>query len=896
MADEPATFRESAARAAADVLAAWSVSLEEGLGPAAVRRQRAAHGPNVLAEFKPRSGWAILVSQFKSLVVVLLVGASGVSFAFGEWLEGIAIGVVLVINAAIGFLTEIRAVRSMEALRRLGSMSAKVRRGGQLHELPAPELVPGDIAVVEGGDIVAADVRLLRASKLQVDESTLTGESVPVDKHTEPIAADAPLAECSNVLFRGTAITRGSGEGVVVATGMGTELGRIASLAAAAQEEASPLEERLGQLGRRLLWVTLAIAAAVAVGGIVQGKAAFLMIETGIALAVATIPEGLPIVATIALARGMWRMAQRNGLINRLSAVETLGATGVICTDKTGTLTENKMTATQLVLEEAEIQVARDTGAGAFTADGQPVDPGDGAPRAALEVAVLCSNAALDEDGAEGGNAVGDPMEVALLVAGAKGGVEQAPLLERLPETREEAFDSETKMMATVHQDGQRWRVAVKGAPEAVLACCTRILGKGGERELSDAEREQWHRRNQAKAEEGLRVLGLAHKTADSPDAQVYEGLTFLGLVGLVDPPRRDVRAALDTCHAAGVRVVMITGDQPVTARNVARAVGLTADEHADVIQGSELKPPDQLAEAERQRVLRAAIFARVSPEQKLDLIALHQHSGAIVAMTGDGVNDAPALKKADIGVAMGLRGTQVAREAADMVLRDDSFATIVAAVEQGRVIFGNIRKFVFFLLSCNVSEVLIVGLGSFVSKTLPILPLQILLLNFVTDVFPALALGVGEGDATIMDKPPRDPAEPILTRRHWLAVAGYGLLMAASVLGVFAFAHWRLGLDDRGAVTLSFLTLAFNQLWHVFNMRDRRSGLLRNEITRNRWVWGALALCAVILVGAVHIAPLARVLKVTPPDATGWAVVLVASLIPCVVGQVAKAVAARSR
>ncbi len=885
MHQQPTASRDAIARPGEDILAEQSVTIAAGLADAEARRRRARYGPNLLAEFQPESAWRILANQFQNLVVGLLVAASVVSFAFGEWLEGIAIGVVLAINAGLGFLTEIRAVRSMEALRRLGSMSAKVRRDGELREVPAEELVPGDIVCLEGGDVVAADVRLLRASKLQADESTLTGESLPVDKHAEPVAADAPLAECANLLFRGTSVTRGSAEGVVVATGMATELGRIASLAASAGEGSSPLEERLGALGRKLIGVTLGIAAVVAVGGILGGKKPFLMIETGIALAIATIPEGLPIVATIALARGMWRMARRNALINRLSAVETLGATRIICTDKTGTLTENKMTVTQIVTDAGEIALAGSR----FSRDGQPLDPGERCLRAVLEVAVLCNNAALRDDG----QVVGDPMETALLVAGARGGLEQAALAERLPELREEAFDSDIKMMATWHRDGERVRVAVKGAPEPVLAACSRILGADGDHELTDAARQQWLERNRQKAEEGLRVLAFAEKTVEGPDAAPYEGLTFLGLVGLVDPPRADVRDAIATCKAAGIRVVMITGDQPVTARNVALAVGLTDQPDEDVIEGSELKSPDALHADERERILWASIFARVSPEQKLDLVTLHQQAGHIVAMTGDGVNDAPALKKAEIGVAMGLRGTQVAREAADMVLRDDAFASIVAAVAQGRVIFDNIRKFVLYLISCNVSEVAIVGLGSLLSEKLPLLPLQILLLNFVTDVFPALALGVSEGDPAVMRRKPRDPAEPILAPRHWRAAVYYGLLMTASVLGVFAVAM-AMGMGYDRAVTVSFLTLAFNQLFHVFNMRDRRSGLFRNEVTCNRWVWGALALCAAMLVAIVHIAPLARILHVVPLGPRGWAMVLAASLVPLLVGQLAKLVRAR--
>lgn len=875
-----------------EILKGFDVSPEKGLDSAEVRRRRRRHGPNSLKKAKRRSAWVILVNQFESLVVLLLVAAATLSFAFKEWMEGVAIAVVLVINAAIGFLTEIKAMRSMEALQRLSRVSTKVLRNGHIQEIHAEELVPGDIAVLEGGDIVTADIRLIEASKLQADESTLTGESFPVSKQTEPLEGNVPLAERSNMLFKGTAVTRGSAKGVVVAIGMSTELGRISSLVEEAEEEITPLEKRLDQLGRRLIWVTLFIAALVATLGILSGKEIFLMIETAIALAVASIPEGLPIVATIALARGMWRMARRNALVNRLSAVETLGATSVICTDKTGTLTENRMTVTQVVLESGEIEISGEAvgNNSQFTKNGESIDPlRDKVLHEALEVGVLCNNASLQELDQKS-KAVGDPLEVAFLVAGTKTGIYRNDLLKSAPEVREEAFDPEVKMMATFHKDG-RYRVAVKGAPESVLKVCSRVMTNDGEREMSGEERQRWLERNNKMAEEGLRVLALGTKKVDSPGANPYENLSFIGLVGLLDPPRSEVRRAIDSCQDAGIRVIMVTGDQPVTALNVGLAVGLIDEKGVDIIHGKELKNPHELSEEERQRILQAPIFARVNPKQKLDLIAIHQRNDSIVAMTGDGVNDAPALKKADIGIAMGQRGTQVAREAADMVLKDDAFSTIVAAVEQGRVIFNNIRKFVLYLISCNVSEVAIVFLASLVNAPLPILPLQILFLNFVTDVFPALALGVGEGDPNILERPPRDPKESILTRQHWLAIGGYGLMITISVLGAFALAFTWLKMGEGQAVTVSFLTLAFAQLWHVFNMRESGSSFISNDITRNPFVWGALALCTGLILAAVYLPALATVLNVVHPGRAGWTLVVIMSIIPWGIGQALKSI-----
>jgi Ca2+-transporting ATPase len=660
-----------------------------------------------------------------------------------------------------------------------------------------------------------------------------------------------------------------------------------------AEEERTPLEKRLDHLGRRLIWVTLLIGVFVAVAGILAGRDVFLMVETAIALAVAAVPEGLPIVATIALARGMWRMARRNALINRLSAVETLGAANVICTDKTGTLTENRMTVTRIWLDSGPIHVAGEEAskAGSFFRDGRKIDPsGDPVLREALEVGVLCNNASWQNE--DGGKAVGDPLEVALLAAGAKGNIFRPELTERFPEEREEAFDPDVKMMATFHPENDRYRTAVKGAPEAVLSNCSHLRTAEGDRQISQQEREAWSRRTNQMAEEGLRVLALATKRAPSLETQPYEGLTLLGLVGMMDPPREDIRPAIQSCRQAGIQVVMVTGDQPRTALAIAKSVALIEEgRNGEVILGNDLRSPEEMSEEERRRTLLASVFARVTPRQKLNLVALYQKNNSIVAMTGDGVNDAPALKKADIGIAMGQRGTQVAREAADMILKDDSFSTIASAIGQGRVIFRNIRKFVLYLLSCNVSEILAVSLASMVKAPLPILPLQILFLNLVTDIFPALALGVGEGDPAVMKNPPRDPREPILTRGHWLAVAGYGVAITIAVLGALALSLIQFGMGKEKAVTVSFLTLAFAQLWHVFNMGDSRSGSLRSDITRNPFVWGALALCAALLLLAVYVPGLASILRLVDPGREGWTLVLGMSLIPLAVGQTLRAI-----
>ncbi|SMO63442.1 cation-translocating P-type ATPase [Fodinibius sediminis] len=884
------------AQSVPSVLDALKVDPAQGLSEGEADRRLRKYGANQLREHRKKNVLQILYDQLKSLIVVLLIAAAAVSFLYQEVLEGWAIVVVIVINTGIGFFTELSAVRSMEALFKLGEVKTRVRRGGTVREVDARELVPGDLVIVEGGDIITADMRVVESSKMQADESALTGESSPVSKQMEPVAEDAVLAERGSMLYKGTAITRGAGTAVVVTTGIQTELGEISSLVEEAKEEQTPLEDRLDKLGYRLVIFTLGIVFLVSLAGVMRGKELFLMIETGIALAVASIPEGLPIVATIALAKGMQLMAKKNALVNRLSSVETLGTTGIIFTDKTGTLTENKMTVTQFLLPDNTISVN-----GNFKENGQKTKRAVQAENndsllLALETGVLCNNATFVDGDEQAGS--GDPLEIALLAAGSKAGLHFDELANRFPEEREEAFDPEVKMMATWNKmEAGEYRISVKGAPGTVLEHSETIFRDGGKQPLDEEERQKWLETNRELAGKGYRLLALAFRESDTTEGNPYEELTYIGLVALLDPPRGEVRSAITKCREAGIRVVMVTGDQDQTARYIAESVGLADQgEEGRLIHGRDLpsleeKDPEGKSLSD---ILEANIFARVNPQQKLDLIELYQKKGHIVAMTGDGVNDAPALKKADIGIAMGKRGTQVAKEAADMVLVDDAFSTIVAAIEQGRVIFGNIRRFIFYLLSCNVSEVLIVGIATLAGSPLPLLPLQILFLNLVTDVFPALALGVGEGEAGIMQQPPREAKESILTNRHWLGIAGYGLVITASVLGALYIGLHLLHLDAARAVTLSFLTLAFAQLWHVFNMRSRKSGIFRNMITANPWIQGALLLCVILILGALYIPPVAEILKVHPPDTIGWSVVIGMSLVPLFIGQAYKEIASK--
>ncbi|MGE3529641.1 MAG: cation-translocating P-type ATPase [Methyloceanibacter sp.] len=860
------------------VLRQQQVNVTRGLSEAEAASRLKQHGPNALVTHPERSWLSILADQIKGPVMWLLAAAAAVAALAGEWAQAAAILLVLVINALIGFFTEFRAVRSMEALRKLGSRSSRVRREGRLRTLPAEQIVPGDIVVLESGDVVTADIRLVEAKNLFCDESTLTGESVPVEKGADPVAADAIVAERASMLHKGTAITRGLGIGVAVATGMETELGLTTKLVLEAEPDISPLERKLAGLTRQLVQATVAITALITAAGMATGRDLVLMVEAGIALAVAAIPEGLPIVATMALARGMWRMARRNVVIERLAAVETLGATTVICTDKTGTLTENRMTVERLWLPSGDYQVDR-AGKRILDAAGTRAEL-DAALRRALEVGVLCGTATL-ENGKNGG--AGDPMELALLRLGQLAKLDREALLRSWPEKHQIAFDTETKMMATAHARDGRLLVAVKGAPESVLAAST-SAGEDGKAGFGAEKREEWLHRADALAEDGLRVLALAEKTIPAKGLPDYDKLTFLGLVGFRDPPRLEVKEAIAECREAGIRVVMVTGDHAVTARKIAEHLGISAPGQG-LIEGRELEALGALGEQERQRVLAARVFARVTPAQKLELVLLYQSAGQVVAMTGDGVNDAPALQTADIGIAMGLRGTEVAREAADIVLRDDAFGSIVAAIREGRVIFGNLRRFLVYLLSCNISEVMVVALAVVAGLPLPLLPLQILFLNLVTDVFPAFALATGEGEKDILQRPPRDPRESLLGKPQWWFIAAFGVLLTGATLAALAIGRYRLGLEGEALVTVSFLTLAFAQLWHVFNMRGEGSGRFRNAVTGNPYVWMAVALCVALLLIAIYVPPLANALQIVPPDSASWSLILIASLVPVIVG-----------
>lgn len=859
----------------------WSISAEQvldelgsnpktGLSGLEVEKRLLQFGKNQITVTETESAWSVFSRQFKNLMVVFLAIATVLSIFLSEYLEAIAIVVVILINVFLGFYTELKAIRSMEALKKLTSMETKVLRNGEQQIIDIENLVPGDIVLLEGGDLVSADMRILDLSRLQVNESTLTGESLPFDKSLALLDEHTILAERRNMLYRGTAITRGSALAIVTATGMDTELGQIAHLVAESiEEEQTPLEERMLNLGKRLMWLTLFVALLVIAMGIMTGITLWLMVQTGIALAVATIPEGLPVVATIALARGMWRMAKRNALINRLSAVETLGATAIICTDKTGTLTENRMTVSKLMTSSLQLNAA-------MLAQ-QVKNP---EVVAAVHVALLCNNAHI--------NGMGDPLEVALLQAGRYAGYNLEDINKNNPRLDEFAFDAELRLMATLNKGKDGNVLFVKGAPESILEKCRRVLVDDEITELKDSDYIEWERNNREMAESGLRVIALAKfDNAESLASVEWDNLIFIGLMGLLDPPRADVKQSIHRCHDAGMNIIMVTGDQMITARNIAYETCIVTERNSRVINGDELE--DLLGDLTKNidTILASKIFSRVSPAQKLQLVDLYQDQGYVVAMTGDGVNDAPALKKADIGIAMGQRGTQVARDASDMVLKDDSFATIAMAVEQGRIIFNNLRRFVIYLLSCNLSEVLLITLATILGLPLPLLPLQILFLNLVTDVFPALALGVCEGDKSIMQQQPRPRSEGILTNRHWLLIVVYGVLltMAVFILYLLALKIWQLPIEK--VITISFMTLAFAQLFHVFNMREIISSAINNDVVTSKYIWLALITCIVLLLGAIELPGVSDALKLISLSTMEWIWVIAISALPTVVIQI---------
>lgn len=845
-------------------------NLSNGLSVEDAKLRLKKYGWNKISETKRRSSILVFLSQFKTPIVYMLLFAAGLSFYFQEWLDSFAIVIVILINAVIGFYMEFQAERSMNALKKLSAVPAKVLRNKQLEEINAEDIVPGDVIYIEAGDMIPADGRIFSASQVQINESALTGESVPVEKQTEKLPSDTTLAERNNMLYKGTYSTKGNGYMVVTDTGMDTELGKIAQMVQSAEQAATPLEKKLEDFSKKLIWITVTLVVVIFIAGLLNGQNFFEMLETSIALAVAAIPEGLPIVATMALAQGMMKMARYNVIVKKLSAVETLGGTNVICTDKTGTLTQNKIEVNKIVT---------------------PADNSE-----ALEIinriAVLCNTAELQNSNGSF-KEIGDPLETGLLKFALKNNFDIQNCRSQFPKIKEEPFSSETKIMATLHQTDNGLTIYAKGASEELLKRCDRVVEKEGITELNTEKREHWMQKAEELANTGLRVIAGAYKPTASSDGDMAVDLVFVGLFGMIDPPREEVFAAIEECKSAGINVIMITGDHPATAKNIALKLGIADNNYDKAMAGKEMKDYEHLTEQEKSNWLDTKIFARVSPKQKLDLISVLQERKNIVGMTGDGVNDAPALKKADIGIAMGLRGTQVSQEVADMVLKDDSFTSIVVAIKQGRIIFENIRKFVIFLLSCNLSELMVIATASVFNLHFQLFPLQILFINLVTDVLPALALGVSEGSTDIMRRPPRNINEPIIDRKRWGTIFFYSIVIGAISVSAVLFSHFTVHKTEvwnpELCNNIMFFTLIFSQLLHVLNMGSNNSSFFSSEVFRNKYVWGAVALSVAILMGMYAIEPVRKVLSLYEMSSSDWLISIGASIISLIIIQVGK-------
>ncbi len=866
---------------AAAVAKSFEVDPAAGLSSAEVEQRRTRYGDNALQTTHSRAAWRILLDQFKSLVVALLAVAAVVAWLTGDEVEAIAILVVLGLNALIGFVTEWQAGRALNALRQASHTTARVRRDQREAMIDTAELVPGDVVILNAGDRVPADLRLLEAASLRAEESALTGESAPVEKAVGAVAADAVLAERYSMLYLGTMIAAGRALAVTTATGAQTEMGRIAHLVASVPAEATPLERRLGEMGRHLVLLVLVIAVVVMITGWLRGETWWVMIEVGISLAVAAVPEGLPTVTTLILALGVLRMARQHAIVRRLSAVETLGSATVICSDKTGTLTENRMTV-------REYQLANGS---AIKLEAPPAN--DELLNRAVRAGVLCNEAAFHPDAAEQERATGDPTEIALLVTAHALQVDVAHMRSDYPKLAEVPFDSDSKRMTTVHRMPDGTRLALlKGAPGVVFEACADYAESASQLKPFDADaRARLLATNEQMADHALRVLGLAEKrlgqdgSDDAAEAESTSGYTLLGLVGMIDPPRAEVAEAIRQAHGAGIRTVMLTGDQLNTARAIARELKLSEDAEPVALHARELADanPERLAELAHT----ITVFARVSPEDKLRIVEALQKAGEVVAVTGDGVNDAPALKRADIGIAMGERGTEAAKEAADVVLADDNFATIVGAVAGGRAIYANITKFVNFMFSSNLGEVVMIFTAIVAGWPLPLLPLQILWVNLVTDVFPALALAVEPPAADVMQQRPRSSHESLLSRSLLILISWQGVM-----LGVFGLATYLWALEAYGAGpharTIAMLALVGAQLGHLFNCRSRTRSALTG-LFRNGFIWGAAAIVVALQLLAVWWSPLARVLQTVSPNALDWGIIGLTVLAPVVIVEITK-------
>ena len=857
----------------------------KGLSKEEARKRLAQFGPNALAEKGKIPPWAIFVEQFKSFLIIILLIAVVLSAVLGEVVDSILIAVIVVFACGLGFIQEYRAERAMEALKKMSAPTASVLRDNQETEIPSTELVTGDIILLRTGDRIPADARLIEAVNLKTDESPLTGESVSVEKTNQPLSGEAGVSDRKNMVFMGTAAVYGRSTAVVTATGMATEFGKIATMLQEVKQERTPLQINLDRMGRYIGIAALALCFVLAGIGILRGHEVLEMFIWGIALAVAAVPEALPAVVVISLALGVRRMVKRHALIRRLPAVETLGSTTFICSDKTGTLTQDRMTVQRIYVDGRNIDV---TGKGyepegEFYFDGSAITHGqDDALHTLLKIGALCNDTSLVSDNG-GWKINGDPTEGALVVAAAKAGLEQQELNGKYPRIGEIPFSSETKRMTTIHQTPEGKVAYSKGASEVILSSCSHILIDGKERKLTDEDRNSILSVFQGMADDALRILGMAYKRLPDTTGAVEKAeqdMVFVGLSGMIDPPREEVKEAIKLCDRAGIKSVMITGDYKLTAVAIARELGLFKEGIA--LTGAEL---DNLSDKEFEDLVeKIEVYARVSPAHKLRVVGALVKKGQVVAMTGDGINDAPALKKADIGIAMGVTGTDVTREAADMVLTDDNFASIVAAVEEGRAIFGNIKKYLMYLLSSNIGEILLMAvailLGPLIglpAGAIPLIAIQILFVNLVTDGLPAIALSVDPADPDIMEQKPRPRGQGVFTSPVMVLMLTGGIWSCLVNLGIFKWA-----LDaGRGIIeaqALCFLTLIIIQFFKAYNFRSDRHSIFKIGLLRNRWLNLAVLIEFMLLVLIIYMPFFQGPFHTFSLSAFDWLIVLLAA------------------
>jgi P-type Ca2+ transporter type 2C len=877
-----------------EILLAFQTDAIAGISQTEAEKRAKEFGPNVYQTQKQKSIFLMILLQFKSPIVYLLFFAVAVTLYFQNYIDAIAILVVILVNALIGFLMELQARNSMNALKEMDVIHSRVIRDGKTQEIPSEKIVPGDIISLEAGDVIPGDAHLIESNQLQCNESSLTGESLPSQKNIEKLSKETAPGDQFNMVFKGTSVTNGNGKAVITGIAQHTQLGTITSLVENAQEKETPLDKKISELSKKLIWITLGMTTIFAVTGIIQGKNWVLILETSIALAVAAFPEGLPVVATVALAYGMLLMAKRNAIVKKLSAVETLGSTTVILTDKTGTLTENKIYVDTFSFPEETVKVGIKDNVLSF--DKGNIEKSEEAFQKLRLIGALCNNAS-PKNGDDKKELLGDPIEIALVHLANASGSSAEELKVQYERIDEKPFSSETKIMGTLHKNSNGYFVAAKGSVEHLLEKCSKIQLGATINELSEDERKKILLVSERMAADGLRVLAFAFKDETEMNKDDYlNSLVYVAVIGFLDPPRLDIKEAILACRNAGIRIVMITGDHPLTALNVAKKVGLIDEGDQNAILGSDLPPMESLSVEWNKKILSTTVFARTTPKQKLEIVDIYQKGGNIVAMTGDGVNDAPAIKKADIGIAMGLRGTQVAKETASIVLKDDSFVSIAEAVSHGREIFQNIQKFVVYLVSCNLSEIFIVTILGFIAPASTLFPLQILFLNMVTDVFPALALGLGKGDKTVMDRPPRDSKNLIVSNKDWIIIALYATAMTIAVLAAIGYCQQAISKDTKIVNNVAFITLAFAQLFHIFNMSSAHSNSVVNEVTKNKFVWIALLICTMLMLLVFAIPQMRLVLGLELLSAKAWLVSILAALIPLVFFQAYKIIWGRKR